>query len=155
MDLLEEIRTLLTEAQVDTVEIPWNYTDADLYLQIRSAFRYLRAIGYTLLGAPFDPMVDELGVLTGTLTEQDGMLTAYYVASKLVSGDIMQRLMAGELGISYKSGPDEISTTGAARGFQMAASGLGDTFSILLTIALTAGVSDQDSIYGDQTVYEA
>lgn len=152
-ELFEEIRTLLREAQQGTVAKPWNYTDVDLVVQVRSAFRYLRAVGYMVNNVPFPTTMDQNGEMVGPLTDTEGVFTAHFVAARLISGDLLQKLLDGELGVSYKSGTDEINTNAAAKAFQDIAKDFREQFQTFMTIALTNSQDTTYSVFGDQVAY--
>lgn len=132
-EIFEEIRALLREPQAGTVERPWNFTDADIVPQIRSALRHLRTRGLATTG-----VMDMRGEFTTVpATEREGALIALFVAEKLVSGDLIQKLHDGELGVVFRAGSDMIDTKEAAKSFQKVATTYREEFQILLTIGLT------------------
>jgi hypothetical protein len=148
-EVFEEIRAALNEAQVNTVSKPWHYTDVDIVPQVRSALRNMRIIGIPTL-ADMDPSGD----FTTEPTELEGVLIALFVANRLLSGDLMQKLLDGELGVIFKSGPDMMDTKMAAAGFQQSADKFMFRFDVLVAIALS-GVSLGDNVFGSQDAFFA
>lgn len=156
-ELFEEIRTLLREAQANTIETPWLYRDMDLIVQIRSAFRYLRTVGVVSLA---DYQMDETGVILlddeeDEIEEADGVMVAHLVAVRLIKGDLVQKLASGEVNVMYKAGLDTIDTREASKALGMAANAFSSTFQTLLTISLSGTVNEAASVFGDQEAYEA
>lgn len=148
-ELIEEVRSLLNEAQLSTVEKPWHYTDVEFIPQIRSALRFLRTRGVATTG-----VMDKDGTFsTEPSTEVEGALIALYVAEKLISGDLTQKLADGELGVIFKAGSDLIDTKVAAQSFSKAASGMADQFQTLLTIALSNADGGLNSVFGGTETY--
>lgn len=145
-DIFEEIRAILREPQVSSVANPWNYTDADLIPQVRSAIRNLRARGYA---AEAEMGAD--GVFVTEPSETEGMLLCYFVAERLLSGDLLQKLMDGELGVVFKAGADMIDTKTSAMSFSAAGDRFRDEFRTLLAIAM-AGEDNGDSVLSSQTI---
>lgn len=148
--LYEEIRALLREPQVQSVADPWEYKDQDFVPQVRSAIRHLAARGVLVVA-----VMDTNGEFTTDPAEKEGLLIALFVADRLLSGDLIQKLKDGELGIYFKSGVDIIDTRQAERAFGVAATRYRDDFQALLTMVLTDQDGGADSIYGDQIVYPA
>lgn len=146
--LFEEIRTLLKEAQVNTVSKPWAYTDVDLTLQVRSAIRHLKAIGVPSLTAVMSPT----GQLTTEPTDAQGVLIALYVVHNLLEGDLIHKLVEGELGVYWRAGPDIIDTKTAGGEFTKAANRLASRYETLLTIELTGAIDASASVFGEPDV---
>lgn len=142
-ELYEEIRALLFEAQVDTVDKPWHYHDDELTFQVRSALRYLRAVGVST-----DAEVDVDGTFTTSPTETIGTLLAYIVASRLLNGDLIQKLLEGEIGIHFRAGRDVMDTKTAAHAFREKASQYKVEAEALMTIVLTDADGGAESIFG-------
>lgn len=149
-DLFEEIRNLLRDAQVNTVSNPWLYSDEELTFQVRSAIRHL-----TVKGISLSAVMSSVGALSPEPTTEQGLLIALYVVARLLSGDLVHKLLQGELGVSYKSGPDSIDTKGAASEFSKAADKYQMEYESLLTMSLTDTVDAGSSVFGDQTVTTA
>lgn len=145
-ELFEEIRALLLEPQVNTVEDPWVYIDEDLEVQVRSALRRIKAIGVTT-----DAVMASDGTLDPEPTEAVGLLVAYSVVSSLLRGDLMQKLLEGELGVLWRAGGDMLDTKTGAREFSSAAGEYSDAAHALLTIILTDQDGGVESVYGEQT----
>jgi hypothetical protein len=147
-ELIEEIRALLLEPQMHTVDRPWQYTEYDLVPQIRSALRFLRSIGVNL-----PVTLSAKGVWTGTLLEPLAMLVCYRVASEMLKGDLMQKLRSGEMGLYFRAGPDIIDTRAASpEAFKAAASGYERDFErILLQVVTGAFAGD---LYGGDTGWD-
>jgi hypothetical protein len=142
LELYEEIRALLREPQQATTSNPWNYTDTDFAPQVRSALRHMRAKGLTVVG-----VMDAAGQFSTAPTEREGMIIALFVADRLISGDLMQKLQDGELGVVFKTGSDLIDTKQAAREFSSTASAYRTEFQTLMAIALADGVNANSSVY--------
>jgi hypothetical protein len=148
-ELFEEIRSLLSEPQSATVSKPWHYTDEQLIPQVRSALRFLRTRGAKTTG-----MMTTDGVFTvDPGTETEGSLLALYVASRLVSGDLMQKLASGELGVAYQAGSDSIDTKNAADTFKQVSKRYDSEFQSLLTITLSVEDGGVNSAFGTQVPY--
>lgn len=148
-ELIEEVRSLLREAQLDTVSKPWHYTDVDFVPQIRSALRFLRTRGLAVAG-----VMDKDGTFSvEPADEMEGSLIALFVAAKLVSGDLTQKLADGELGVIFKAGSDLIDTRSAAQSFSKTATEFYDQFQSLLTIALTNADGGLNSVFGGTATY--
>lgn len=133
-ELYEEIRAMLREPLLSTTARPWRYTDDELLVQVKSAARQIRARGVT---TTLEIASD--GSFTTDPEEMEGLLIAYLVAERLLSGDTMQKLLDGELGVLFKAGSDTIDTKGAVRSIEMGAKQYRTEFENLLTIALANG----------------
>jgi hypothetical protein len=145
-EVAQEIRSLLREPQLNTVSTPWTYDAGDLNVQIRSAFRYLRVLGV-------DPIatVDADGEFSEDIAENVGLLVAYYVAHRLVAGDLAQKLIDGELGVLFRTGTDIIDTKTASQSFKAVAAEYEFRFDTLLAMSLTDAEGGSSSVYGGQT----
>lgn len=145
-ELLEEIRGLLMEPQVETVEEPYHYPDDILIVQIRSAIRHLIS-----LGVPIEVTVSTAGVFSDDLPDTHGLLVAYHVAMRLLRGDMIQKLKDGEMGVSFRAGRDVIDTKSAGYLFE----GKADEYDLEYRVLLTNFLADEDggveSVYGLQT----
>jgi hypothetical protein len=115
------------------ITAPQTYEDDDLILQSRSALRHLKARGVAI-----PSVMDTDGTLTPELDDTVGVLVALRVAAMLLRGDMVKRVMTGEMGFVFQMGSDTIDTKTAAIQFGQAASKYEDEFTTLLTIALTA-----------------
>lgn len=146
-ELYEEIRALLREAQVSKVSDPWKYTDEDFVPQTRSALRNLRVRGLLVEGA-----MDSDGIFTTEPTEIEGLLIAYFVAERLVSGDLLQKLADGELGMVFKTGPDLIDTKTATRSFEDFGKRWRMEFDALLAIAMAGQADGLQSVLSSENV---
>lgn len=152
-ETIEEIRALLREPQRDTVADPWNYRDLDLVVEIRSALRNLHVVGL----APTVTM-DEAGVFGSDPTETEGVLIALFVAERLLSGDLIQKLIDGELGIYLNAGGDVIDTKTATIAFKDAATRIRDRFDTIISVGLATsagGVPIAAAVFGCQYPYMA
>lgn len=145
-ELFEEIRALLREPQLSTPGDPWEYQDDDLVVQVRSALRHIIAKGVLT-----DVAMSKDGVLDPAPDEKVGMLLAYQVASALLSGDLTQMLLDGELGISFRSGPDQFDSKRAAITFKEIAGAYTDEADRLLTIVLSDQSGSGALVYGEST----
>ena len=146
-ELFEEIRALLLEGQtVAGVVQPYRYDDTELIRQVRSSLRQLRVVG---VSTEAEMTVD--GTLDPEPTEAVGTLISYVVAARLLTGDMTQKLMEGELGVHFRAGRDVIDTKDAERGLQRVAV----EYSLKADTMLTIVLSDQDgganSVFGEQT----
>lgn len=150
-DIEEEIRAFLREAQAPTVEKPWNYTSADFTPQIRSALRHL-GIAYqaVLPGAAPTAVMAADGSFTTEPGDSEGLLIAYFVAARLLNGDLVQKLMDGELGIIFKTGSDYMDTTQASRSFKEMADYAQLKYDALLVMTLANLDSGTLNVYGLQ-----
>ena len=144
-ELLEEIRTILREAQVSTVAQPWLYSDTDLIYAVRSAFRHLSSKGLVI-----EATMDVDGTLDPEISNDLGVLTALYVAQRLIRGDLIRRLGTGSLGTYFRSGPDVIDKRQAAETFRKTADVLLSEYETALVLALSA-VMPGDT-FGEQTL---
>lgn len=147
-ELYEEIRAQLREAQEGAVAKPWRYGNADIVPQVRSALRHLR-----VLGVPLAPTMTTAGVLSEELTETQGLLVALRVVQRLLSGDLVQKLLDGELGVVYRSGADYVDTKTASMAFTSLATSVDEEFQRYLMIALANADGGSNSIFGLQTEY--
>lgn len=147
-EIYEEIRALLREPQVGTVENPWRYDDYDLEIMCKSALRNLR-----IKGIPVTSAFTHEGELEPIPSETEGVLIALFVASRLLTGDLTQKLMDGELGIYFKAGPDVIDTQTVARHFHTVADKYDREFRTMLTVALTNLDGGDANVYGKPTPY--
>jgi hypothetical protein len=148
-EIYEEIRSQLREAQEATVTTPWRYDDKDLVPQIRSALRYLRTVGLPVLA-----VMDTSGTFETDPTETEGLLIALRVVNRLLTGDLMRKLLDGELGVVFRTGSDLIDTKTASTVFESASSRSGEEFDRLLTIALANTDGGSRSIFGLQSLYQ-
>ena len=130
-EVIEEIRTLLREPQETTVENPWNYAAAELTPQIRSSLRHLRVSGLNLLAT-----MDDAGAFVTDPTEIEGVLISLFVAERLISGDLIQKLLEGELGIYLNAGGDVIDTKTATLAFRSAADRLRYRYDTLVQVSV-------------------
>lgn len=146
-ELYEEIRALLREAQVSKVSDPWKYTDEDFVPQTRSALRSLRVRGLLVEGD-----MDRDGVFVTDPSEIEGLLIAYFVAERLVTGDLLQKLADGELGLVFKTGPDLIDTKTATRSFEDFGKRWRMEFDTLLAIAMAGQADGASSVLSSDLV---
>lgn len=148
-EIEEEIRAILREVQVGTVQNPWTFTSDDFTPQIRSALRQL-AVKYAtvLISAKPEGVMDTTGAFTTEPGDAEGILIAQFVAMRLIKGDLIQKLMDGELGVIFKTGSDYIDTTQASRAFKDAADDLQMEFNAGLTIQLTNLDQGTNNIFG-------
>ena len=147
-ELHEEIRAILREALIESSLKEWHYRVDELDAQIRSALRYLRTIGVDLGGA----VMDTMGVLDPEPEEDVGVLVSYFVAHRLLTGDLIQKLTDGELGIYWKEGLDVIDTRDQLRSMNKSAAEIHDRYNRILNIILTGQVDDGASVYGEPFV---
>lgn len=144
-EIYEEVRALLREPQIESVEDPYTYTDDELDVQLRSALRNLRS-----LGLPLRTQLLEEGVLAPQPSESQGVLLSLYIASGLLSGDLTQKLRDGDLGVYFRVGSDVIDMKTATTNFRQVSEKYRDRFEVLLTIALTDTVNASGSVFGGQ-----
>lgn len=152
-ETIEEIRALLREPQRDTVSDPWNYRELDLVVEIRSALRNLHVMGL----APAVTM-DESGTFASDPTETEGVLISLFVAERLISGDLIQKLIDGELGIYLNAGGDVIDTKTATIAFKEAAARIRDRFDTIISVGLATkdgSVPVAAAVFGCQSPYMA
>jgi hypothetical protein len=151
-EVYEEIRTLLREPQAATTENPWNYLDADLEPQVRSALRNMRNMGLTALSEVTftgDPLE-----FSRALTEAEGLMLSLFVAHRLLNGDLIQKLLEGELGIYLNAGGDVIDTKTATKAFKDAADDYKQQMTSLLAVALATGTNATAAfVFGDPFPY--
>lgn len=145
-DIEQEIRAILREATVSTVETPWNYTSDDFTPQIRSALRHLAAKGLSLVTV----MADD-DTLSTEPEDAEGVLIALFVAHRLISGDLTQKLMDGELGVIFKTGSDYMDTTTAARQFAAVSADLASRLEIALAMMLADQDTGVNNVFGLQS----
>jgi hypothetical protein len=144
-ELFEDIRALLREPQLNVSDTPWVYDDSELVIQVRAALRRLRNLELTAI-----EMSSE-GVFSEDPTEEEGLLLSYYVAAKLLSGDLVQKLQSGELGLVFRAGTDTIDTKTGAIHLKDAALVYQQEYQMMLTRALTP-LNRPSSVFGDQRV---
>jgi hypothetical protein len=147
-ELFEQIRALLLEPQVSTVSNPWHFSDEEIVPQVRSAIRHLRVKGFLALA-----VMDLDGQLTTEPDETEGMLISYFVAEKLLTGSLVQKLNAGELGVIFKAGSDLIDTKQAAKEFSSVAVEYGVQFDAFFIIAQANADGGVNNTFGDQVPY--
>lgn len=141
VELFEDVRAILMEAQADSVADPWVYDDVELLRQLRSAINHLQAYGLSL-----DVVIAETGGFTTDPNNFEGVLLSSFVCARLISGDLMQKLNEGELGLYFRAGMDVINTEEGGRQMAKVAKGLEDKFEVLLTMALTVGVGGAQNV---------
>jgi hypothetical protein len=153
-EVLEEIRTLLREPQVETVENPWNYGDLDLSPQVRSALRNMRTMGLAALdGVTYGGDPEEF---SRPLTEPEGMMLSLFVAHRLLAGDLVQKLLEGELGIYLNAGGDVIDTKTATRAFREVADHYHARLESMIAVAVANDPqSSAAALYGGPKPYMA
>jgi hypothetical protein len=144
-ELFEEIRVLLGEPQANLVDNPWEYSDLDLVPHIRSAIRHCRMKGVRMLA-----VISTDGDLTSAPTEGEGVLIALRVAGSLLKGDLLQKLLDGELGIYFRAGPDIVDTRDGAADFRRAADRYEGEFERALGIMLAQTQGGNDSVFTSQ-----
>lgn len=152
-EVIEEIRALVREPQEATVDNPWNYAEAELITQVRSALRHLRVFGINVQGS-----IDEQGEFVSLPTESEGVMIALFVAERLISGDLIQKLLDGELGIYLNAGGDVIDTKTATTAFRDAAKNLRARLDGLTGVALATNPSPNmvgAALFGGPTPYMA
>lgn len=132
-EIFEEVRTRLNELQVNTVDRPWTYQLDQLVPHARSAMRGLRAKNIVLR-----PTMNAEGVLSAEISDTLGVLIAAMTASRVVKGDLLQKLREGELGVVFKTGADSIDTTTAARALQSGADEMDMDVEALIAVALAS-----------------
>lgn len=145
-ELFEETRALLREPQVGTVQQPFTYDDADLIPQFRSAFRRLSVIGIVPI---HQGAMDIDGTLTQEPSDLVGITACLYVAARLLKADLVQKLLNGEMGLVFTSGPDTIDTTTVARQFANKADAYDLEYQGMLTIALSVDTNTTGLAFGD------
>lgn len=138
----EEIRTLLNEAQVSTVAQPWTHTDVQLVGQIRSVLREMRAKGVLTTA-----VIDVDGNVAAEPADDEALCVAYRVAARLLRGDLLTKLAAGELGTLFQAGRDIIDTRNAADAFTAVATQYQKEADMLLILMLSKG-GDVQSVFG-------
>jgi len=141
--LFEEIRFQLNEALFDTLEEPWTYENLQLERGIRSAMRHLRSLGIS-----FNQTMDANGSLSAPVDEEIGMLISYRVSATLLKGDLLIKLMRGQLGMLYKTGGDVIDTKTAARGLLDSANELNRQYEKLFLAVATRKIDEGGSVLG-------
>lgn len=144
-EIFEEIRTRLKEPQQEIGAEVWRYDDVELIRQVRSSLRTLRALGVNT-----DAVMSEEGVLDPSPTDNVGMLIALDVCQRLLSGDLTQKLLDGEIGTYFRVGPDIIDTKTAMTAFQKHGQRLVDEFERLLVMVL-ADTNDGTAFFGEPT----
>lgn len=145
-ELFEEIRAILAEALQDTVETPWVYDDPTLERAARSAIRHLKAVG-----VKSSVEMSSTGVLSPEPTGEVGLLLAYFVVARLLSGDLAKKLNDGELGLNFKAGLDVIDTRDAGKQLASLARHMEEKVEFHITLLLTNGTSGFGQVYGGAT----
>jgi len=126
------------------VERPWAYKDMDLVRHIRSLLRYLTVIGIGTSGV----MATD-GTFTTEPSDREGLLIAYGVASRLLRGDLLQKLQAGEMGVYFKAGADVIDSKQAGKTLESYATSYEEHFEVLLAILLAGEPEGGVFAYGE------
>jgi hypothetical protein len=146
-EIYEEIRTQLREAQEATVQTPWRYDDGDLVPQIRSAIRYLNVLGVQNVG-----VMNTSGEFTTEPSPVIGLCIAYRIVHRLLTGDLMRKLLDGELGVVFRSGSDYIDTKTASQSFALIAERAEGEFSLLLAAAMANADGGASSVFGSGAI---
>jgi hypothetical protein len=145
-ELYEEIRALLREPLTSTPAAPWRYTDAEFVPQVRSVLRKLKAVGVTTSAE-----MNEDGDFTTAPDDTVGLLLAYGVASRLLTGDMTRKLQDGEMGTYWRAGPDILDTKDVAKLFANAAAKYDEEFRAMLTMILTDADGGANSYFGESS----
>jgi len=153
-EVYEEIRSLLREPQTDSVADPWNYTDGEIGVQVTSGLRNLRTMGVISLN---DVTFTIEGGFNRALSEAEGIMLCLFVAQRLLSGDLVQKLLEGELGIYLNAGGDVIDTKTATRTFRETADSYQHRFDGMVAVAtaLTPTLDPYAAIFGGPHPYMA
>lgn len=133
--IIAVMRRRLGEALVTIGEtVPPTYSDRLLLEHVSGAAIELEVRG--MLDDEYTVDVD-----TSTITPEpstiDGLLLGARAAADLVSGDFVGRILTGELGVSFRTGVDSISTTEAARLISNEAKSLNSWFRQLATLKMS------------------
>lgn len=115
-DILREIRIRTGDVEAFLFDAMPELSDIHLFEFIRTASRYLYAVGILNIDYSFsvDPDTDEL-LVSPTPFYIDVLLIATYALYLYMTDDLKSKIVSGELGVRFRSGQDEISTIEASR----------------------------------------
>lgn len=137
-DILRQMRRSLGEVLVTLGLGTANYTDEYLLEYIEGAGLLLGVLGVTDSAFVVDV---NAGTILPEPTTIDGLLLAARASADLVEGDLLASLINGDLGVSFKSGVDEINTTEAARVVKKELASLEQWYSQIKVLKLSKGVN--------------
>jgi hypothetical protein len=111
-ELLEIVRQKIGQAVAEIGGENPQYLDSFLLRYVITANFVLKSMGVTTGVTSITP--DSESITPSTLDDDVGLLLAVYTAASLVGDDLVNRLRAGELGLSFSTGISTITTNQAA-----------------------------------------
>lgn len=115
-DVIRVIRRRTTEVDVATSD----WTNEDIVAYMRDAlirFQIKNLKGFVDLTIDADPNSETFGI-NPEATDAEGMILAYETAVDILTDTLQGRLLRGEMGVSWKSGLEEESSTVATQTYR-------------------------------------
>lgn len=114
-DVLREVRRLLGEALVTLGDAAPVYSDAFIVEYLEGAALHGEAVSIFTDEFLVSVDSDDAVIITPEPANIDGLLLAAIAVSQIVSGDFVGQVKEGELGVSFSTGLESISTIEASR----------------------------------------
>jgi hypothetical protein len=132
--ILKEMRRRLGEVLVTLGEALPIYSDDFLLDYVAGAALHMNVMGFGDASYSVN-LVDN--TITPEPSDMDGILLSAMAVMDLVNGDTLKKVIEGELGVRFKTGMEELSTTEASKEIRKAAQDLKMWFMRLKTHKLS------------------